>query len=184
MKGVILSGGEGTRLRPITHTGPKQLVPIANKPVLQYAIEELRDAGVTEIAVVLGTKGRDELQTFLGDGSQFGVEISYIVQGDPLGLAHAIGCAEPFVGDDDFVVYLGDNMLNQDLSDIVASFDRGDAAAGMLLEEVDNPEQFGVATVDEAGNVVRMVEKPDDPESNLVIIGIYLFSPEIFEAIE
>jgi len=184
MKGVILAGGEGTRLRPITHTGPKQLVPIANKPVIQYGIEELRDAGITEIGIVLGNKGRDEVQEFLGDGSEFGVEITYIIQGDPLGLAHAVGCAQSFVGDDDFVVYLGDNMLNQDLSGFVESFGRGDSAAGMLLEEVDNPTQFGVATLDDNGKVVRMVEKPTDPETNLAIIGIYLFTTEIFAAIE
>jgi glucose-1-phosphate thymidylyltransferase len=184
MKGVVLSGGTGTRLRPITHTGPKQLVPVANKPVIQYAIEDLREAGITEIAVVLGNAGGDAVQAFLGDGSEFGVEITYVVQGAPLGLAHAVGCTRDFVGDDDFVVYLGDNMLDQPLGPVVERFQSGDYAAGVLLREVDNPEQFGVATLDEFGDVVRIVEKPDVPETNLVVIGTYLFSPEVFDAIE
>jgi glucose-1-phosphate thymidylyltransferase len=184
MKGVILSGGTGTRLRPITHTGPKQLVPVANKPVLQYAIEDMRDAGITEIGIVLGNAGGDAVQAFLGDGSAFDVKITYIVQGAPLGLAHAVGCTRDFVGDDDFVVYLGDNMLDQPLGPVVERFESGDYAAGVMLREVDNPEQFGVATLDEFGDVVRIVEKPDVPETNLVVIGTYLFSPAVFDAIE
>jgi len=184
MKGVILSGGQGTRLRPITHTGPKQLVPVANKPVIQYAIEDLHEAGITDIAVVLGEAGREAVQAFLGDGSEFGVEITYIVQGSPLGLAHAVGCTRDFVGDEDFVVYLGDNMLDQPLGPVVEPFESGEYAAGVILREVDNPEQFGVATLDEFGDVVRIVEKPDVPETNLVVIGTYLFSPEVFDAIE
>lgn len=184
MKGVLLSGGAGTRLRPITHTGPKQLVPVANKPVLQYAVEDLREAGITEIGVVLGNKGRDEIQAFLGDGSKFGVDVTYIVQGDPLGLAHAAGCARDFVGDDDFVMYLGDNILKRGIAEMVASYRSGEYDAGIALQEVENPQQFGVAAVDETGTVVRLVEKPDDPPSNLALIGVYIFSPAIFEAIE
>ncbi|MEF8884336.1 MAG: glucose-1-phosphate thymidylyltransferase [Haloarculaceae archaeon] len=184
MKGVVLSGGRGTRLRPITHTGPKQLVPIANKPVLQYVIEDMREAGITEIAVVLGNTGSDAVQSFLGDGSGFGVEITYVFQGAPLGLSHAVGCARDFVGGDNFVVYLGDNILDQPLSDVVERFEAGEYAAGLLLREVDNPEQFGVATLDESGDVVRVVEKPAQPETNLVLTGIFLFSPAVFDAIE
>jgi glucose-1-phosphate thymidylyltransferase len=184
MKGVLLSGGKGTRLRPITHTGPKQLVPVANKPVLQYAIDDLREAGITEIGVVLGNKGREEIQAFLGDGSAFGVDITYIVQGNPLGIAHAVGCAEDFVGDDDFIVYLGDNILKQGIDALVEDFRAGSYAAGIALQEVETPRQFGIANVDEDGTVKQLVEKPDDPPSNLALIGIYVFSSRIFDAIE
>ncbi|WP_224268024.1 glucose-1-phosphate thymidylyltransferase [Haloprofundus salinisoli] len=184
MKGVLLSGGEGTRLRPITHTGPKQLVPVANKPVLQYAVEDLKEAGITEIGVVLGNKGREEVQEFLGDGSCFGVDVTYIVQGEPLGLAHAAGCAQEFVGEDDFVMYLGDNILNSGITDLVESFRSGNYAAGIALQEVDNPTAFGIANVDDEGQVIQLVEKPDDPPSSLALIGIYAFSPKVFDVIE
>lgn len=184
MKGVILSGGRGTRLRPITHTGPKQLVPVANKPVLQYAVEDLRDAGISEIGVVLGNKGRQEIQEFLGDGSEFGVNITYIVQGNPLGIAHAAGCARDFVGDDDFVLFLGDNILKQGITDMVQRFEEGGYAAGIALQRVDDPRQFGVADVAGDGTVRRLVEKPEDPPSDLALIGIYVFSSVVFDAIE
>jgi glucose-1-phosphate thymidylyltransferase len=184
MKGVILSGGSGTRLRPITHTGPKQLVPVANKPVLEYAVEDLRDAGITEIGVILGDLGRTEIQELLGDGSEYGVNITYIIQGAPLGLAHAAGCAKDFVGDDDFVMYLGDNILKQGISELIESFRNGDYGAGIALQHVENPQQFGIADVDDDGTVRRLVEKPDTPPSNLALIGIYVFSPAIFNAIE
>lgn len=183
MKGILLSGGKGTRLRPITHTGPKQLIPIANRPVLQYAIEDLREAGITEIGVILGNKGRESIQKFLGDGSRFGVEITYIVQGNPLGLAHAVGCAREFIGDDDFVVYLGDNILKAGIKDLVDSFREGEYSAGIALQEVENPTQFGIAEVNEDGTVVDLTEKPDDPPSNLALIGVYVFSPAVFTAI-
>lgn len=184
MKGVILSGGEGTRLRPITHTGPKQLVPVANKPVLLYAIEDFKEAGITEIGVVLGNKGREEIQKLLGDGSEFGVDITYIIQGNPLGLAHAVGCARDFVGDDDFVMYLGDNILKQGINELVDGFLENNCAAGIALQEVNDPRQFGVAKLDERGSVKRLVEKPDEPPSNLALIGIYVFSPAVFDVID
>lgn len=183
MKGIVLSGGTGSRLRPLTHTGPKQLVPVANKPVLEYAIEDLERAGITEIGVILGHKGRSEIQSLLGDGSDYGVEITYIVQGEPLGLAHAVGCAESFVGDDDFVVYLGDNLLADGITDLVESFADGNYGAGIALQRVNTPEQFGVADVDEDGTVRSLVEKPDDPPSDLALIGIYVFSPAVFDEI-
>lgn len=184
MKGVLLSGGTGSRLRPITHTGPKQLVPVANKPVIEYAIEDLREAGITEIGVVLGNKGREEIQSFLGDGSEYDVDITYIIQGNPLGLAHAAGCAREFVGDDNFVMYLGDNILKQGVTELVESFEAGDYGAGIALQEVENPEAFGIAEVDPDGIITRLVEKPDDPPSNLALIGMYVFSPVIFDMIE
>ncbi|WP_226010805.1 glucose-1-phosphate thymidylyltransferase [Halomicrobium salinisoli] len=184
MKGVLLSGGTGSRLRPITHTGPKQLVPVANKPVLEYAIEDFKDAGITEIGVVLGNKGRDEIQELLGDGSEYGVDITYIVQGNPLGLAHAAGCARDFVDGDDFVMYLGDNILKEGITDLVESFRVGDYGAGIALQEVDNPQQFGIADVDDDGTVTELVEKPDDPPTNLALIGMYVFSADVFDAIE
>lgn len=183
MKGIILAGGTGSRLRPITHTGPKQLVPVANKPVLQYGIEDLRDAGITDIGVVLGNKGRTEIQEFLGNGSGFGVNITYIIQGEPLGLAHAVGCAQKFVGDEDFVVYLGDNLMNQKLTGFVEVFESKSADAGIALQKVSNPSQFGIADTDETGNINKLVEKPENPPSSLALIGIYIFSSRIFSAI-
>jgi len=184
MKGVLLSGGTGSRLQPITHTGPKQLIPVANKPVLEYAIEDLRETGITEIGIVLGNKGREEVQEFLGDGSKFGVDITYIIQGDPLGIAHAVGCARDFVGNDDFVVYLGDNILRQPIKPLIDNFERGEYGGSIALRQVDNPGRFGVADLDEDGNVIHIVEKPDDPPSDVAIIGIYVLSPIAFEAVE
>ena len=184
MKGVLLSGGTGSRLRPITHTGPKQLVPVANKPVIEYAIEDLKEAGITEIGVILGNKGRDEIQEILGDGSKYGVDITYVVQGNPLGLAHAAGCARDFVGDDNFVMYLGDNILKSGVTKLVESFGSGNYGAGIALQEVDDPQAFGIADVDDQGNVTELIEKPDDPPTNLALIGMYVFSPVVFDAID
>ena len=183
MKGIILSGGTGSRLRPITHTGPKQLIPVANKPVIDYAIEDLEEAGITEIGIILGNKGREEIQEHIGDGSTYGVDITYIVQGNPLGLAHAVGCTADFVGDSPFVVYLGDNILKDGILDLVESFQNGEYAAGISLQRVENPQQFGVADLDVDDNVVELIEKPDEPPSNLALIGIYVFTPEIFDII-
>lgn len=184
MKGVLLAGGTGSRLRPITHTGSKHLVPVANKPVLEYAVEDLRDAGITEIGVVLGNKGRKEIQRLIGDGSRYGVDITYIVQGDPLGLAHAVGCARDFVGNEKFVMYLGDNMLKQGIQALIERFTEGDYHAGIALHPVENPTAFGVAELNGDGKVIRLVEKPDDPPSDLALVGIYLFSPVVFDVIE
>ena len=184
MKGIVLSGGTGSRLRPITHTGPKQLVPVANKPILQYAIEDLSDAGITDIGVILGNTGSEAIQEFLGDGSEFDVEITYIVQGNPLGLAHAVGCAASFVGDDDFVVYLGDNLLKLGINDLLQSFQQGSFAAGISLQRVENPGAFGIATLDDNGNVQRLIEKPETPPSDLALVGIYVFSAAVFEVID
>jgi len=184
MKGLILSGGRGTRLRPITHTGPKQLVPVANKPVLQYVIEDLRDAGITDIGIVLGNLGREAIQEYFGNGSDFGVEITYIVQGNPLGLAHAAGCAREFIGDDSFVMYLGDNMLKQGIDELVRGFKDNGHTASIALQQVEKPEQFGVPELNDDGEIVRLIEKPNEPPSDLALIGVYIFSPLIFDVIE
>jgi len=184
MKGVILAGGTGSRLRPITHTGPKQLVPIANKPVLEYAVDDLVEAGIDEIGVILGNKGRDEIQEYFGDGSDWGVDITYIVQGEPLGLAHAVGCAKDFVGDDSFVVYLGDDLMREGITELVEDFNSEEYAAGIGLQEVDEPSRYGIVDVNDEGDVIQLVEKPDDPPNNLALIGIYVFTPAIFGQIE
>ncbi len=184
MKGVILAGGTGSRLRPITHTGPKQLVPVANKPVLEYAVDDLIDAGIDEIGIILGNKGRDEIQNYFGNGSDWGVDITYIVQGEPLGLAHAVGCAKDFVGDESFVVYLGDDLMREGIVDLVTDFDPSEYAAGIGLQEVDEPSRYGIVDVNDDGDVIQLIEKPDDPPNNLALIGIYVLTPAIFEHIE
>lgn len=183
MKGLILSGGHGTRLRPLTHTGPKQLIPIANKPVLFYAIEDLKEAGVTEIGLILGTNMPEKVQEAVGDGSRFGVNITYIMQGEPKGLAHAVAVAQDFVGDESFIMYLGDNILKSGITEFVEGFEDSDYQARILLQPVENPRQFGVAELDNNGNVINLVEKPEHPKSDLALVGIYLFKSSIFEAI-
>ena len=184
MKGLVLSGGSGTRLRPLTHTGPKQLIPVANKPVLQYVIEDLKKAGITEIGVILGNNGKEQVIAELKDGKQYGVRITYIEQGAPLGIAHAVQCAKDFMKDDDFIVYLGDNMLRDGVKGLVDEFkeDRYDAA--ISLQAVQNPQQFGVAELDNDGRVIRLEEKPKVPKSNYALVGVYLFTPLIFEMIK
>ena len=181
LKGLILSGGAGTRLRPITHTSAKQLVPVANKPVLFYGIEALVDAGVTEIGIVIAPETGDEIRAAAGDGSQFGAEITYIVQDAPKGLAHAVLTAEEYLAGSPFVMYLGDNLLADGLRGLVASFREHESDALILLTHVDDPEHYGVADLD-GDRIVRLVEKPKDPPSNLALVGVYLFQPAIFEA--
>ncbi len=184
MKGVILSGGHGTRLRPLTHTGPKQLIPIANKPVLFYAIEDLKDAGITDIGIILGTNMPNKIKEAVGDGSSFGVNITYIMQGEPKGLAHAAKTAQEFVGDDSFVMYLGDNILKSGIEEFVEGFDDSDFESRLLLQAVDDPRQFGVAELNDEGKIINLVEKPEHPKSNLALVGIYLFKSSIFNAID
>ena len=198
MRGLILSGGAGTRLRPITHTSAKQLVPIANKPILFYGIEDMARAGIVDIGIVVGDT-RADIMTAVGDGSRFGVNVTYLVQDAPKGLAHCVLIAQEFLGDEDFVMYLGDNMLEAGLSGFVSKFEAertgsgrlplhgngadGGAVAQILLKEVDNPTAFGVAQVGADGEVVRLVEKPEVPPSNLALVGVYLFDKHIHEAV-
>ncbi|MHB1390007.1 MAG: glucose-1-phosphate thymidylyltransferase [Thermoleophilia bacterium] len=179
LKGLILSGGTGSRLRPITHTSAKQLVPVANKPVLFYGIESLRDAGIREIGIIVGDTAA-EIEAAAGDGSRWGVKITYIPQEAPLGLAHAVLTAEPFLGDSSFVMYLGDNLLRDGISELVDTFISNGPDAMILLQEVPNPEAYGVAEVVD-GAVVRLVEKPAEPQSNLALVGVYMFTPAIHD---
>lgn len=184
MKGVLLAGGHGTRLRPLTHTGPKQLIPLANKPNILYCLEDLRDADITDIGVVLGDIMPEKVRELLGDGSDYGVNVTYIIQGPPKGIAHAVLCAREFVGKDPFCVYLGDNVLKGGIRTVVEDFSENGYDAEVLLCEVPHPERFGVAVLDEDGHIVSLVEKPKEPPSDLALVGIYLLRPNIFPIIE
>ncbi|MCW1311657.1 MAG: sugar phosphate nucleotidyltransferase, partial [Candidatus Rehaiarchaeum fermentans] len=184
MKGVILHGGAGTRLRPITHTGPKQLIPIGNKPMSQYALEYLTDSGIKDIAIVLGDIYPDKVKDYYGDGSKFNCKITYIDQGRPLGIAHAISLTEEFVNDDKFVVILGDNLIGDSIDKYVKKFEYSDYDAYLLLSESSHPSDFGVAKFSSSGKLIGLIEKPKEPPSNFVITGIYFFKPVIYEHIK
>lgn len=181
LKGLILSGGRGTRLRPITHTSAKQLVPVANKPVLFYGIEAMAEAGIEEIGIIIAPETGQEIRDVAGDGSRFGVKITYIVQDDPAGLAHAVLTAEPFLGTDPFVMYLGDNLLQGGISDLVAAFRNDSPDALILLTPVSDPEHYGVAELED-GQVRRLAEKPPEPKTNLALVGVYMFTAGIHDA--
>ena len=183
MKGIILHGGHGTRLRPLTHTGPKQLLKIANKPMSQYALEDLRNAGITDIAIIIGDVYPEKVKEFYGDGSKFGVSITYVFQDQPKGIAHAIALCKEFVGNEKFVVYLGDNILRKGLQSYVSNFSTSNDSAQILLSEVTNPSQFGIAET-ENNMLIKIIEKPKSPSSNLAVIGVYFLTPEIFPIID
>src|SRR5215469_11712642 len=182
MKGLILSGGRGTRLRPITFTSAKQLVPVANKPILFYGIEALAASGIREIGIVVGDT-RQEIKDAVGDGSRFGVRVTYIEQEAPLGLAHAVLVAEPFLGTDPFCMYLGDNLIRERLAPLVTRFRDEKPNCQILLASVPDPTQFGVAVLRD-GQVVRLVEKPKQPPSNLGLVGVYMFDATVFKAVK
>lgn len=182
MKGLILSGGKGTRLRPLTFTQAKQLVPVANKPVLFYGIEALKDADITDIGIIVGDTKEEIIRT-VGDGSRWAVNISYIEQEAPLGLAHAVKISEHFLGTDPFVMYLGDNILKSGIKSLVKEFSEKMPNSLILLTEVPNPTMFGVAELKD-GKVIRLVEKPKDPVSNLALVGVYMFDRHVFEAVK
>jgi len=182
LKGLILSGGKGTRLRPITHTSAKQLVPVANKPVLFYGIEAMAAAGITDVGIIIAPETGEEIRAAAGDGSRFGVELTYIVQDAPSGLAHAVLTAEPFLKDQPFVMYLGDNLLQGGIEELVAAFRSSRPDALILLTPVSDPQSYGIAELDERGAVVRLVEKPREPRSNLALVGVYMFTSGVHDA--
>lgn len=182
IKALILSGGKGTRLRPITYTSAKQLVPVANKPILFYGLEAVRDAGITDVGIVVGDTA-SEVMKAVGDGGRFGLRVTYIQQEAPLGLAHAVKVSRDFIGDDSFVMYLGDNLLKNGIKSFVSEFQAGRADAQILLARVSNPSEFGVAEIRE-GRVVGLEEKPKQPKSDHALVGVYMFTSAIFEAVD
>lgn len=182
MKALVLSGGAGTRLRPITHTSAKQLVPVANKPVLFYGLESIAAAGITDVGIIVGDTA-EEIRAAVGDGSRFGLTVTYIPQHTPLGLAHAVLIAREFLGEDDFVMYLGDNFVVGGITDLVDEFRAARPDAQILLTKVPDPRSFGVAELDTDGRVARLEEKPSHPKSDLALVGVYLFTPAVHEAV-
>jgi len=181
VKGLILSGGAGTRLRPITHTSAKQLVPVANKPILFYGLEAVREVGITEVGIVVGDT-HAEVAAAVGDGSRFGLRVAYLRQEAPLGLAHAVLIAEDYLGDEPFVMYLGDNLLRDGIVPFVERFVADGPDAMILLQHVPDPQAYGVAEIS-GGSVVRLVEKPASPPSDLALVGVYLFTPAVFDSV-
>ena len=185
MKGIILHGGHGTRLRPLTHTGPKQLLPIANKPMSQYALEDFRNAGIIDIGIIIGDVYPEKVKEYYGNGENFGVKITYIYQDKPRGISHAIKLCKDFVGNDKFIVYLGDNILRKGLVDYKNKFESSSTDALILLCKVDNPSKFGVAEIDSDSNTIKkIIEKPSKPNSDLAVIGVYFLTPKIFGIID
>ncbi len=180
MKGIILHGGHGTRLRPLTHTGPKQLLPIANKPMSEYCLDAIRDCGISDIAIIIGGTGSNKVKEYYGDGSKFNVRITYIEQESPKGIAHAINLCKEFIGDEKFLVFLGDNIIQKSINNTARKFESSNNDALVLLCEVENPERFGIADVKD-NKITKIMEKPKDPPTNFAVTGIYFLTPKIFD---
>lgn len=183
MKGLILSGGRGTRLRPLTHTAAKQLVPVGNRPILFHVLDNLRKADIEEVGIVISPETGNAVRDAVGDGQPWGMRIEYILQSEPLGLAHAVKIAQPYLGSESFVMYLGDNLIGSGIKKYREKFTESGADASILLKEVENPSSFGIAEVSDDQRVTRLVEKPKDPKSNLALVGIYFFTSQIHQAI-
>ncbi|MBI4489148.1 MAG: glucose-1-phosphate thymidylyltransferase [Deltaproteobacteria bacterium] len=184
MKGLVLCGGKGTRLRPLTHTAAKQLVPVANRPILFYVLDNLSEAGVRDIGIIVSPETGDAIRDAVGSGERWGLRVEYLLQEKPLGLAHAVKLARPFLGLSPFVMYCGDNLIGGGIKKFCEDFERNNSAALILLKQVNNPSSFGVAEIDDKGRVMRLVEKPKDPKSDLALVGVYFLSPKIHSSVQ
>jgi glucose-1-phosphate thymidylyltransferase len=184
LKGLVLSGGRGTRLRPLTHTAAKQLVPVANRPILYYVLDNLAEAGVHDVGIIISPETGKAIQEAVRDGALWGMKVEYILQNEPLGLAHAVQVARAFLGNHPFIMYLGDNLIGCGIRAFCEDFENSTADASILLKEVVEPSSFGIAEIDDRGQVIGLVEKPKEPRSNLALVGIYFFSSKIHDAID